>query len=121
MAYRLERINEELKKELSDIIKKQLKDPRIPELVSVSQVKVTNDLRYAKTFVSIYGDKQQQEEAINGLENAKGFLRREIGKRIRIRYIPELIFEIDDSLEYGMHIDSILRDIKRSNKEEENE
>lgn len=121
MAYRLERINEELKKELSDIVKSQLKDPRIPELVSISQVKVTNDLRYAKVFVSIYGDKQQQEEAINGLESARGFLRREIGKKIRIRCIPELIFEVDDSIEYGIHIDSILRDIKGADKEDTNE
>lgn len=120
MAYRLERINGEIKKELSRLINNELKDPRISELVSITQVKTTSDFRYAKIFVSIYGNKEQQEETIEGLKSAGGFLRRELGKVIRLRYTPELIFEIDHSIDYGMHIDSILKDIKKSKKEEEN-
>ncbi len=119
MAYRLERINEEIKKELSRLVNNKLKDPRISKLVSITKVKTTSDFRYAKIFVSIYGDKQQQEETIKGLKSAGGFLRRELGKVIRLRYTPELIFEIDNSIDYGMHIDSILRDIKNSEKEDE--
>ena len=119
MTYRLERINEEIKKELSRLVNNKLKDPRISKLVSITKVKTTSDFRYAKIFVSIYGDKQQQEETIKGLKSAGGFLRRELGKVIRLRYTPELIFEIDNSIDYGMHIDSILRDIKNSEKEDE--
>ncbi len=117
MARRIERINEEVKKELSKLIKNDIKDPRISEMVSITNVKVTNDLRYAKVYVSIYGTQQQQEDTIEGLESAGGYLRKEIGKKIRLRYIPELIFELDNSIEYGMHIESILKDI---NSKDEN-
>ncbi|RBP41170.1 30S ribosome-binding factor RbfA [Garciella nitratireducens] len=119
MAYRLERINKEIKRELSNLIQSELKDPRISEMVSITKVKTTNDFRYAKVFVSIYGDKNRQAENMKGLESASAFLRKELGKKIRLRYTPELIFEIDDSIDYGMHIDSILKDIKKSEKEDE--
>src|SRR5690554_3136602 len=109
MAHRIERINEEIKKELSILLKSDIKDPRISGMISITNVKVTNDLRYAKVYVSIYGTDQQREDSIKGLESAGGYLRKEIGKKIRLRYVPELIFVQDNSIEYGMHIESILK------------
>lgn len=116
MARRIGRLNEEIKKELSILIKKQIKDPRVSEFVSITDVHTTNDLRYAKVFISIYGNKEQQEETLLGLKNAGGYLRREIGKKIRLRYTPELLFEMDHSIEYGMHINSILKDINKTDE-----
>ena len=121
MARRIGRLNEEIKKELSLLIQKQIKDPRISELVSITQVQATNDLRYAKIFISVYGNKEQQEETLLGLKSAAGYLRREIGRSIRLRYTPELLFEIDKSIEHGMHINSILKDIKREDENKNNE
>lgn len=117
MARRIGRLNEEIKKELSILIKNQIKDPRISEFVSITDVNTTNDLRYAKVFISIYGNKEQQEETLLGLKNAGGYLRREIGKKIRLRYTPELLFEMDHSIEYGMHINSILKDINKTDED----
>jgi ribosome-binding factor A len=116
MARRIGRLNEEIKKELSILIKNQIKDPRISEFVSITQVKATNDLRYAKIYISIYGNKEQQEATLLGLKSAGGYLRREIGKKIKLRYTPELLFEIDKSIEYGMHINSILKDINKTDE-----
>ncbi len=116
MARRMGRLNEEIKKELSSLIKNQIKDPRVSDFVSITQVETTNDLRYAKVFVSIYGSEKQQEETLLGLKSAGGYLRREIGKNIKLRYIPELLFEIDKSIEYGMHIKSILNKIKNDDE-----
>jgi ribosome-binding factor A len=114
MAHRIDRINQEIKKELSSLIKNQLKDPRISELMSITDVKVTNDLRYAKVYISVYGENEKQQETIKGLESSAGFLRREVGKNIKLRYTPELLFEVDNSIQYGMHIDSIIKDIKKN-------
>lgn len=114
MSHRINRINEEMKKALSTLIKNQIKDPRISELLSITQVDVTNDLRYAKVFISVYDDKEKQKDTLKGLESAAGLLRREVGKKIRLRYTPELLFEIDHSIEYGMHIESILKNINES-------
>ena len=88
--------------------------------MSITQVETTNDLRYAKVFVSIYGNEKQQEETLLGLRSAGGYLRREIGKNIKLRYTPELLFEIDNSIEYGMHINSILNKIKKDDENKDN-
>ncbi|HHT50423.1 MAG TPA: 30S ribosome-binding factor RbfA [Eubacteriaceae bacterium] len=120
MARRMGRLNEEIKKELSNLIKNQIKDPRVADFVSITQVETTNDLRYAKVFVSIYGNEKQQEETLLGLRSAGGYLRREIGKNIKLRYTPELLFEIDNSIEYGMHINSILNKIKKDDENKDN-
>lgn len=117
MARRIGRLNEEIKKELSILIKNQIKDPRISEFVSITQVNTTNDLRYAKIYISIYGNEEQQKETLLGLKSAGGYLRREIGKKIKLHYTPELLFEIDKSIEYGMHINSILKDIKKTDED----
>ena len=107
---RLGRIDEEFKKEISSIVSYDLKEPKITGLVSVTRVKVTPDLKYAKVWVSILNSKNT-EETLEGLKKSAGFIRSELAKRINLRYTPELSFVIDDSLEYGAKIDSILKDI----------
>lgn len=107
---RMGRINEEYRKELSHIIGYELKNPNVTGLISVTKVKVTSDLKYAKIFVSILNSKNVKE-TMEGLKKSAGFIRSELAKRINLRNTPELIFEIDDSMEYGAKIDSILKEI----------
>ena len=107
---RLGRINEELKKEISHIITFELKDPDATGLISVTKVKITPDLKYAKVYVSILNSKNQ-EKTIKALRDASGFIRTQIAKTVNLRITPQLVFEFDDSIEYGMKIDSILKEI----------
>lgn len=111
---RTDRISEEIKKELSSVIR-DLKDPRIPMMTSVVNVSVTNDLRYAKAYISIMGTDEEKKEAIKGLTAAAGYIRREIGSRIKLRCVPEFTFELDSTIEYGAHINKLLNDISENN------
>lgn len=115
---RSNRISEEVKRELANIIRTELKDPRVQGLLSITNVEVTGDLRYAQVFVSFYGNKEEQNEVLNTLKKAAGFLRNELGKRIRLRFVPELIFKFDDSMEHGAKISAILTEI--NSKEDKN-
>lgn len=105
---RTDRIAGEMKKEISDIIRFNIKDPRIPELISVTSVNVTGDLRYAKVYISIFDTDEVKKNAMVALRGAAGFVRREIGQRIQLRYTPEIIFEEDDSIERGMYINALI-------------
>lgn len=109
---RLNRIDEELKKELSQIISYELKNPEVTGMISVTRVKITPDLKYAKVYVSILNSKND-EKTIEGLKKSAGFIRSQIAKRINLRITPELVFEKDDSMEYGMKIDAILKDLNK--------
>ena len=111
---RTDRINEEIKKELSSIIR-ELKDPRIPMMTSVVNVNVTNDLRYAKAYISVMGTDEEKQDAIKGLKSSAGFIRREVGSRVKLRAIPEFTFELDNTIEYGAHINKLLNDISKEN------
>ncbi len=119
---RINRINEEIQKELSAQLR-SLKDPRVQGgMVTVTHVDATPDLRFAKVFVSVL-DKEQENEVLRGLKNAAGYLRRELGAAIRLRYTPELQFFADDSIEHGAHILEMLRDpnvVKPANPANEN-
>ena len=115
---RMGRIDEEYKKELSHIISYELKNPKVTGLISVTDVKTTPDLKYAKVYVSILNSKDVKE-TFAGLKKSAGFIRSELAKKVNLRNTPELIFEIDDSLEYGAKIDSILNDIMKDIKKEE--
>ncbi|MBR0360626.1 MAG: 30S ribosome-binding factor RbfA [Clostridia bacterium] len=108
---RIDKINGEVMRELANVIR-ELKDSRIPVMTSVVSVSVTNDLRYAKAYISVMGDEKTKQKAMDGLNSAQGFIRREIGKRVNLRYTPEFVFEADDSIEHGSHIDKLLKDIK---------
>ena len=114
---RINKINEEIRRELAVIIR-ELKDSRIPMLTSVVAVSVTNDLSYAKCYISVMGDEETQKNAIAGLKSAAGFIRHEIGRRINIRYTPEFVFELDHSIEHGAHINRVLSEIRKDNKDE---
>ena len=107
---RMGRIDEEYRKELSQIISYDLKNPNVTGMISVTKVKVTTDLKYAKIYVSILNSKNIKD-TMDGLKKSSGFIRSELAKRINLRNTPELIFEIDDSIEYGAKIDSILKEI----------
>jgi ribosome-binding factor A len=111
--YRGGRINEEVKKEISNILREDVKDPRLNAMISVTSVKVTKDLRYAKVYVSIFS-KTEEEKAANfeALKNIAGFVRKEIAGRINLRISPQILFELDDSIDYGMHIDSLIEKTK---------
>ena len=111
--YRGGRINEEVKREVSNIIQNEIKDPRLTAMVSVTNVKVTRDLRYAKVFVSIFGkNDEEKNNTFVALKNASGYIRKEIGQRINLRYNPQIIFELDDSINYGMHIEELIQRVK---------
>ncbi len=112
MSLRANRVGEQMKKELSDIIGRKLKDPRIG-FVTVTGVEVTGDLQQAKVFITVLGDNRKKEDTLNGLEKAKGFIRTEVGHRIRLRKTPELFFEIDESIDYGNKIETLLKEIHR--------
>ena len=108
---RIGRINEEIQRELADQLRR-LKDPRVSQvgMVSITRVDTTGDLRYSKIYVSVL-DKNQEKDVLKGLKSASGFLRRELGSRVDLRYTPELQFIADDSIEYGVHISHLLREI----------
>ena len=114
------RINEELQRELSTLIR-TLKDPRVQQsMVSVTKVEATGDLRYAKVYISVL-DKDKSKETLKGLRSAGGFLRREIGSRLQLRYTPELVFEEDDSIAYGAKMFDLLRSLDVKNEDSDNE
>ena len=119
---RFERINEEYRKEISNIIDNKLKNPNVTGLISVTKVKVTPDLKFAKVYVSILNSKNLKD-TLAGLKKSAGFVRSELARTVNLRNTPEIIFELDESLEYGARIDSILKDImkdiKPENKDEE--
>lgn len=115
---RFERINEELKRQISHIISYELKNPNVTGLISVTKAKITPDLKYAKIYVSILNSKNV-EQTLEGLKKSAGFIRSQIAKTINLRITPELVFELDDSIEYGSKIDSILREIMKKDKTQE--
>ncbi|WHY79352.1 30S ribosome-binding factor RbfA [Neobacillus sp. WH10] len=115
MSHRANRVGEQMKKELSDIIGRKIKDPRIG-FVTVTDVQVTGDLQQAKVFISVLGDDEQKENTLKGLAKAKGFIRTEIGHRIRLRKTPEIIFEWDESIDYGNRIETLLHQLHTDDK-----
>ena len=110
------RLSGEMKKTITNIIRKQLKDPRISDMSSITEVKVTEDLRYAKVFVSVYGNQEIVNSTIEALDNAKGYIRKELGKYLKIRYTPELLFERDNSIEHGIRINKLIEKVIEEEK-----
>ena len=113
---RIGRINEEIQRELSEQLRR-LKDPRVSQtgMVSVTRVDTTGDLRYARVYISVL-DKSQEKDVLKGLKSAAGFLRRELGRTLQLRYTPELQFLPDDSIQHGAHILEILRQVERQDE-----
>ncbi len=118
---RAQRVAEEMKREISDILRNELKDPRTGGIISVTNVNLTRDLRHAKVFISIFGSEHEQQEILSVLSRAVGFIRTEVGRRIRLRHTPQISFLLDKSIAYGAHINSVLREINPSGGGEPNE
>lgn len=109
------RINDAIQREISQILRADMKDPRIGTITSVLKVDTTNDLKYCKVYVSILGDAEKKAEVMEGINHAAGYIRRLIAERINLRITPELKFILDDSLEYSFKIDKIIKDINNEN------
>lgn len=105
---RISRISEEVKREISSIILNDIKDPRLPKFVSVVTANVSKDLRHAKVYISVFGNEEEKASAMEALKSASGFIRREIGQRLSLRYTPELNFVLDDSIEHGINISKLI-------------
>lgn len=112
MSLRSNRVAEQMKKELGDIITRKLKDPRVG-FVTITDVEVTGDLQQATVYISALGNEREREETLKALIKASGFIRSEIGQRIRLRRTPEITFEFDSSVAYGNKIDELLRSLNK--------
>jgi len=112
--FRTERIKGQLKEELSEILR-LLKDPRLG-FVTITSVELSGDHRHVKAFVSVYGTTEEKDATMQALQSATGYIRTEIGRRIKLRHTPELIFRLDESIEHGAHINKLLKDIEREHK-----
>ncbi len=119
MSLRATRVGEQMKKELGEIIGRKIKDPRVG-FVTVTDVEVTGDLQQAKVFISVLGDDEKRQDTLKGLAKATGFIRSEIGQRIRLRKTPEITFEFDASVDYGNRIETLLSELNKSSRNEEN-
>jgi ribosome-binding factor A len=111
-SQRSQRVGEQIQKEISALLLKGLKDPRVG-FVTITEVKVTSDLGSARIYFTVMGDEQARRQTTQGLTSAGPYLRRELAKRLRLRHVPELIFEFDTALEYGNRIASLLQEIKQ--------
>ena len=114
---RARRVSEEIKKETAKIIRDEVKDPQVG-FVTITSVDLSGDLSVAKIYFSVLGEEDAAEESRKALERAKGFIRREIGHRIKLRHVPEIHFLYDRSIEHGSHIDALLEQIKKGERSE---
>ncbi len=112
---RMTRINDEILKELSQIIRGEIKDPRVGVMTSVLRVDTTPDLKYCKVFVSVLGNEDEKDGVMKGLKNATGFIRRLLAQRVNLRNTPELIFKLDDSVEYSIRMSKLIDEISKGN------
>lgn len=115
---RVSRVGEQIKKEIVDIVRTEVKDPRVG-FVTITEVEASGDLQHATVFVSVLGDEEQRKGTMEALQKAAGFIRAEVGRRVRLRRTPELHFKLDTSLDYSTRIGKVLRDIKEGEKQDE--
>jgi len=119
--YRNGRINEEIKKTVSNTIQNKIKDPRLSAMVSVTKVDTTKDLSYTKIYVSIFGNEITKKETIQALKSSTGLMRKEIGAHVKLRHVPQVIIELDETIERAIHLEGIFHQIKAKEKiDEEN-
>jgi ribosome-binding factor A len=118
---RSEKVADLIRREVSEMLVKSIKDPRIG-FVTITKVTVSDDCRFAKVFFSVAGTLAERESSGKGLDSAKGYVRRELGRRLQLRYTPEIAFQFDPSIEYAIHMEEVIRNIHRGeepNKDEE--
>ena len=111
-SQRLQKINDEIKKEAAEVLRAELKDPRVSAMTTVTSAQTTSDLKQCKIFVSVLGDDGAKKEAMDGLRNAAPYLRKMLAMRVNLRNTPEITFVLDESLEYGMKMDKLFKEIK---------
>ncbi len=116
---RTSRISEEIKKLISNLIMNELKDPRVSKLTSITHVETTNDLRYTYVYISTFSNEYTSEETIEALNKAKGFVRKEIGKNIKLRCVPEPIFKLDESIKQGIYMSKLIKEVNETPKSKE--
>jgi ribosome-binding factor A len=117
MAHHIERVNSLIRHELSELLQRQVKDPRLGNFISVNAVDTSADMKYAKVFVSRIGSQEEKQETLGVLASASGFLRRELTKRLRIRRVPELSFQWDDSIERGDRVSRLIDEVTAGEKD----
>jgi ribosome-binding factor A len=117
--YRNGRINEEIKKEVSNTIQNKIKDPRKSAMVSVTNVETTKDLTYTKIYVSIFGSEASKKETLQALKSSTSLIRKEIGLHVKLRHVPQVIIEVDETIEKAIHLEGIFNQIKAKDKNQE--
>lgn len=111
------RVNVEVQRELSNIIRGDIKDPRVAPMTSVVAVEVAPDLKTCKAYISVFGDEKAQEDTVKGLQSAEGFIKRELARKLNMRNTPEIKFVIDQSIAYGVAMSKKIDDVTRDGKE----
>ncbi len=119
MGHRIERVNSLIRQEISELLQRQVKDPRLGNLVAVTDVSTSPDLRHAKIFVSRIGSEEEKQETLSVLTAASGFFRNELAKRLRLRHIPELNFQWDDSIEQGDYLLQLIDEVSSDSSTEQ--
>ena len=117
---RSEKVADLIQKEISEMLIRNLKDPRIG-FITVTRVSVSDDCRFAKIYFSVMGSTEERERSMEGLNSAKGYVRRELGRRIQLRYTPDIVFQFDPSIEYAIHMEEVFRDLHEKKRGDESE
>lgn len=117
---RINRISAEVQRAMTEIIYNGIKDPRIDTSVTVTDVKVTSDLGYANIYISVLGDEKKKKDVIDGLQSAKGYIRTEIGQKVDLRHVPMPVFHLDETTEYAMHINKLIKKVREEDSEKQN-
>ena len=115
------RINAEVQRELSSILRSEIKDPRIGTMTSVTGAQVAHDLKNCRVYISVLGDERVKEETIRGLKSAEGYIRRMLARNLNLRNTPELTFVLDQSIEYGVHMSKLIDEVVEKEKGGEDE
>ncbi|MFH1997017.1 MAG: 30S ribosome-binding factor RbfA [Candidatus Omnitrophota bacterium] len=115
---RPERVQEALRREIGKIVQNEMKDPRIGIMTSITKVVITRDLRFARVYFSVLGGEKERDEARRGLESAKGFIKILVGKRVLLKFTPDLVFKYDESSDRRDHIDNVLEELAKEKNDE---
>ncbi len=117
MSHRIERINQLIRQEISELLQREIKDPRLSKFIAVTEVTTSPDFRRAKVYISFISSQQQKQDALDALAGASNFFRKELARKLRLRHIPELSFHWDDSIEHGVHIMDLIDRVSSSDHE----
>jgi len=117
MSHRIERVNQLIRQEISELLQREIKDPRLSRFIAITEVATSPDLRHAKVYISFISSQQEKQAALDALAGASNFFRKELARKIRLRRIPELSFHWDDSIERGAHIMDLIDQVSSSDNQ----